>query len=326
MKLKEILLTLITVLATLFFLFLVLVVTYASFQGPTEDPPGGNVPPPVNIGEMAQHMEGPLSVGDLVKMDGDEVATKEWVLSLDCFNEHECDDCGDWSSWSCDGNDRVRVRTCYNCELGQCVPYQEEDRATCPTYCQNGNCVDCISDNDCPDCGSWSSWYCDGSSRVRERTCYQCQGGDCVDYSDYDSQSCPNYCHGGECVECLTDSHCDDSWQGVGAVVETCSGTAYHSREKEACQNNQCQVARESDTFYIEDFQGDFISVQEIYGCRPCTWGHSCRSFTSQGEGYQCGPEVCTCFGFCGSYRGSPYCAGRSDCTLIDNLGRCNCP
>ncbi len=287
-----------------FFIIISLLVTFSvvtsiNWQGPESSPPGGNVPPPINPGEESQYKDGPLSIGGVLEIMEEEAATQKWVLNLECIRDDHCQDCGSWSSWYCDGDDRERERTCYECQGGDCVSYSEYDTQSCPDRCHEGSCVECVTNNDCPDCGSWSSWYCDGDDRVRERTCYQCQNNNCTSYTDEQRENCPSGCHNGSCLagectpgetescsrtcsyRCCINERCDTCTR-TNSGEKTCrSDGTWGSCDASAptCPSDQCRF--NSDCEDDPDPPGDGCTDQGgywdciSYQCHCCD-GHDC--------------------------------------------------
>ncbi|MDP6853478.1 MAG: hypothetical protein QF472_05960, partial [Candidatus Marinimicrobia bacterium] len=307
---------------------------------------------------------GCLCPGDVPAVCGDGACTGDETpdnCPEDC--DGSCDagyvlDCadGDWDccpeSWIGDGFEDCEDQaygcdlTCYDSDGGDCVdPFcgdgacnGDETYDTCPDDCNApGECdagyvTDCADDDCCPE-----SWIGDGFEDCEDQaygcdlTCYDNDGGDCVDpfcgdgtcNGDETEASCPEDCTAsGDCADCEFDftpygsECCDTAWDEFGiscADLEAnyywdcsgcnCPGDGDPVCGDGACNGDEtyetcpedCNAPGECDAGYVTDCADD--------DCCPESWigdgfedcedqAYGCDLTCYDNDGGDC-PEAC---------------------------------
>src|SRR3989338_8629164 len=92
-----------------------------AFSEPTQTPPGGNVPAPINVGSAQQTKSGGLTVGSLASLGSAFLATNSGNVCIggDCR-----------TSWPPDGFSQVEYKTCEGSS--------STNEVSCTAFCSSG--------------------------------------------------------------------------------------------------------------------------------------------------------------------------------------------
>jgi hypothetical protein len=148
---------------------------------------------------------------------GDDVCDESTDTCVECLNNAHCDD-----GQFCNGAETCVANACvdgtYPCAPGEFCDEQGD-----------GRCVECLDNGDCPNDSLW----CTGDPICDDGTCgfeETCPGEQCNETSR-------------QCVECLTDDHCDNGDFCDGAeqcIGDACyDGTAPCGGPDEYCDESQ---------------------------------------------------------------------------------------
>jgi cysteine-rich repeat protein len=228
--------------------------------------------------------------------DSDEICSNGQCIDLPiiCSDDNDCGT-GHWlGNEICSGSDVYDEWMSFNCvnpgtPQSYCTNSTElKLKENCTNFCFDGECVDCLQDEDCPD-DFFGQPYCQGEDVYNNFTDYFCLDNQCsFNITPVLNETCSDICLNGKCEEitCSLNSEC-----GLNGFI----GGKY-------CENNNAYQ--------------DFLSFTCFF---PGTISSFCYNYTlpilmDYCEGVCISGECINCFSDidCGEdgYIGQPYCQG----------------